>query len=836
MYSLFVDTHNVVAILEKSDAAEGFEQIIDFLSRSYIHYALTVNLHIYISCIKQFWNTASVKRSNDVTRLQALVDRKNIVISEAMGYEKPSTKLTFYKAFFSSQWKFLTHTLLQSLSSKRTSRNEFSTAMASAIICLSKGQKFNFSKYIFDSLVRNVDSSSKFYMYPRFIQLIIQNQVGDLSTHTTRFISLALTQKVFANIRRVGKGFSGVETPLFEGMLAARQLSDEGIAKDQVQADDDAVQENVAEDVANDAIPLPPSHDIPSPSQEQSLLPQQPQSSPQALPHGAEFPTHFQQILDACFTLTRRVENLEHDKAAQKLEIIKLKARVKRLERTNKGRMSDDLDKDEGIKLVVDQVKDADIAETEGRHAAKQAEKQAEIYHLDLDQPSKVLSMQEDESEVQEVVEVVTTAKLITDDKGKGIMIETPKPMKKKDQIKMDAEYARKLHEEINKDHEEINKDIDWDAAIDHVNQKSKNHLYIKRYQVMKKRPQTEKEELSSKTPAETPKLKDKGKGIMIETLKPMKKKDQIKMDAEYARKLHEEINKDHEEINKDIDWDAAIDHSREEMEEEDQEVIKSINETPAQKAELDEFIKSSVENLVPNPSESEGENGCDVPASFTTFSNILFDADYDFYSVNDQSLSDEDFPKEIYSNPLFDEEIISMRIDPHHFNAESDLIESLLNHDSSIISSSSKIDSIFDEFVGELTLLKSIPSVIDETDCYPEEETHFTKRLLYDNSFPRPQEEFVSENSDAKIESFSPSYIPIKDSGSLMEEIDLSFTPDDPMPPGIEEDDYDSERDILILKELLDNYSLSLPKNESFHFDIPSSARPPAKPPDGNT
>nr|GFC48590.1 hypothetical protein [Tanacetum cinerariifolium] len=64
----FADTHNVVAILEKSDAAEGFEQIIDFISGSYIHYALTVSPHIYISCIKQFWNSVSVKRSGDVTR------------------------------------------------------------------------------------------------------------------------------------------------------------------------------------------------------------------------------------------------------------------------------------------------------------------------------------------------------------------------------------------------------------------------------------------------------------------------------------------------------------------------------------------------------------------------------------------------------------------------------------------------------------------------------------------------------------------------------------------------------------------------------------------------
>nr|GEX86669.1 hypothetical protein [Tanacetum cinerariifolium] len=253
---------------------------------------------------------------------------------------------------------------------------------------------------------------------------------------------------------------------------------------------------------------------------------------------------------------------------------------------------------------------------------------------------------------------------------------------------------------------------------------------------------------------------------------------------------------------------------------------------------ESDEFIKSSVENLIPNPSESEGEYECDVPAcdNFTTCSNILFDANYDFSSSDDQSFYDEDIPKKIYSNPLFDEEIGYIKIDPHHFNVESGLIESLLNHDSPIISSSSKIDSLFDEFADELTLLKLIPSKINETDCDPEEETRLIKRLLYDNSSSRSPKEFISENSDTAIESFSPSPIPIKDSDSLMEEIDLSFTPDDPMPPGIEEDDYDSERDILIPEELLSNNSLSLPENESFHFDIPLSFRPPAKPPDGNS
>nr|GEW65427.1 hypothetical protein [Tanacetum cinerariifolium] len=248
---------------------------------------------------------------------------------------------------------------------------------------------------------------------------------------------------------------------------------------------------------------------------------------------------------------------------------------------------------------------------------------------------------------------------------------------------------------------------------------------------------------------------------------------------------------------------------------------------------ESDEFIKSCVENLVPNPSESEGENGCDVPACFTTFLNVLFDAEYEFDSSDDQSCFDEDFLEEIFLNPLFEEEIISTKINPHHFDAESDLIESLLNHDSSIIPSSSKISSLLDEFADELTLPKSIPPRIDKTDCHPENEIRLTKRLLYDNSSSRPPEEFVSENSNAEIESFSPSPIPNEDNDSHMEEIDLSFTPNDLIPPSIEEDDYDFERDILIREELFENYSLSLLENESIHFDIPSFSHPPAKPPD---
>nr|GEV63287.1 hypothetical protein [Tanacetum cinerariifolium] len=163
-------------------------------------------------------------------------------------------------------------------------------------------------------------------------------------------------------------------------------------------------------------------------------------------------------------------------------------------------------------------------------------------------------------------------------------------------------------------------------------------------------------------------------------------------------------------------------------------------------------------------------------------------------------SCSDEDVLEKIVSKPLCEEEII--------------LMESLRTHDSSLLVPS-KIDSLLDEFAGELTLLKWIPPGIDETDCDFEEDIRLIEKLLYDNFSPRPPEEFVYANSYAKIKSFSPSPILVKDSDSLMEEIDLFYTPDYLMPLGIVDKDYDSERDILIPKGLPSNNSLSFAKKE---------------------
>nr|GEX05973.1 ribonuclease H-like domain, reverse transcriptase, RNA-dependent DNA polymerase [Tanacetum cinerariifolium] len=500
-----------------------------------------------------------VKMMNNVTRLQALFDKKKVIISEAtirdalrlndvegidclpnkeiftelarMGYEKPSTKLTFYKAFFSSR-------------------------------------NFNFSKYIFDILVRNVNSSTKFYMYLRFLQLMIKAQGGDLSSYTTKYSSPALTQKVFANMRRVRKGFSGVDTPLFKGMIVAQQ-ADEGAAEVNV---DDVPAVGVADEgvasVVDDTVPAaidepsipsptpptqppppPPSQDLPSTSQVQPTPPPSPIAQPPSPQHQSQ-PSQDARIsidllynlLETCKTLTKRVENLEHDKIAQALEITKLKQRVKKLERRNKLKVSTLRRlKKVGTAQRVDTSDDTVLDD------GRQAESQAQIYQINLEHANKVLSMQDDKvepSELQEVVEVVTTAKLITEvvtaasatitaaapqltitvapilttapsaarrrngvvirdpkevatpstiihskakskDKGKRILVEEPKPFRKQAQIEQDKACVRELEAELNKN-------IDWDEVIDQVKRKEKEDNAVIRYQALKRKPQTE--------------------------------------------------------------------------------------------------------------------------------------------------------------------------------------------------------------------------------------------------------------------------------------------------------------------------------------------------------
>ncbi|GKC84469.1 hypothetical protein Tco_1140186, partial [Tanacetum coccineum] len=222
----FADTHNLVAFLAKPAKNEGFGQIVDFLNAHTIKYALTVNPTIYTSCIEQFRATAKVKTINGKVQLQALVDGKKIIITEAslrcdlqLNDEEGTDCLPNGTIF------------LRTYKNGTTAWNEFSSTMAFAIICLVTNQKFNFSKYIFESMVKNLDNAGKFLMYPRFVQVFLEKQLEGMQSHKRIYVTPSHTKNIFGNMKRVRKGFSGRDTPLFSTiMVQAQQEQGEGSA------------------------------------------------------------------------------------------------------------------------------------------------------------------------------------------------------------------------------------------------------------------------------------------------------------------------------------------------------------------------------------------------------------------------------------------------------------------------------------------------------------------------------------------------------------------------------------------------------------------------------
>nr|GEU59141.1 hypothetical protein [Tanacetum cinerariifolium] len=378
----FADTHNMITHLTKSYASEGFKQIIDFLNASVINYALTVNPTIYVSCIKQFWSSVLVKKVNEVVRLQAIIDRKKVIITEAIV------------------------------------REALHLVDAESIDCLPNEEIF--AELARMRLVRKVDSSSKFYMYPRFLQLMISAQV----------------------------------------------------------VADDVIVNDVVDVVAHAA--AKPTQPLPTPNTRPPL--------PQDLPS------------------TSQGQEVREEEKVESIWVEKIKeAEI-------------NADKDVILEEVVT-AKDAKVAE-EADVQGRLEESQAQVYHINLEHADKVLSMQDDEpepAELKEVIEVVTTAKLMTEvvttatttitattitatpiaaatitaaprrrkgDKGKGIMVEEPKPLKKQAQIEQDEAYARELEVELNKN-------INWDDVIEQVKRKEKKDNAVLRYQALKRKPQT---------------------------------------------------------------------------------------------------------------------------------------------------------------------------------------------------------------------------------------------------------------------------------------------------------------------------------------------------------
>ncbi|GJW93351.1 hypothetical protein Tco_0173023 [Tanacetum coccineum] len=250
----FCDYHNMVAILEKTEHNTDFHQIVDFLEASPLRYALLVRPTIYVSHIRQFWSTARIETADGETHIIAKINGKQVTVSESsirrklklkdeegisdlpdtdlfanlsrMGYNiLPNQRFSFQKGQFTHQWKFLIHTIMQCLSPKSTAFNEFSSNIATAIVCLATNRIYNFSKMIFDGMITNIkrQGSKKFLMYPRFLEKLLKmSQFGEIK-HTETYPVPSQTAKVFTTLRVNSPSFSGRNVDLFESMLVPQE-------------------------------------------------------------------------------------------------------------------------------------------------------------------------------------------------------------------------------------------------------------------------------------------------------------------------------------------------------------------------------------------------------------------------------------------------------------------------------------------------------------------------------------------------------------------------------------------------------------------------------------
>nr|GEU80355.1 hypothetical protein [Tanacetum cinerariifolium] len=404
-------------------------------------------------------------------------------------------------------------------------------------------------------------------MYPRFLQLINRKQVGDLSTHTTKYTSPALTQKVFANIRRVGKGFSGVETPLFEGMLEEQEIDEEGDAAEHVEEVNTGDSAEGDDSAAHKEVPTSAAHKkVPTVAEEQSIPsltpPTPPPQPPQDIP-----------------STSQRVETSDDTVMDDE---------------SNQGRMIAKIDQDDAVFLEDDKEKDKDVAD-----AVKDVEKAKKLLLL-LVKPLLL-------AEAQVLTAITATLIAAPVRVAAAPSRKEPKPLKKKQQIEHDEQYARELHAELNKD-------IEWDEAIDDVKLKAKEDPAVKRYQAMKRKPQT----------------KAQARKNMMMYLKNIAgfKLDYFKgMSCDDIRPIFEV------KFNSNV---AFLLNTKKQIEEDENRALQTINETPAERAakmrKLDEEVEDLKRHLQIVPNEDD-----DVYTEATPLAKKVPVVDYEIIEMNNK-------------------------------------------------------------------------------------------------------------------------------------------------------------------------------------------------------
>ncbi|KAI3805371.1 hypothetical protein L1987_27699 [Smallanthus sonchifolius] len=245
----FSPYHNLTAYLSKGKKSEGFNDMTDFLCPSKIYFALITNPTIYIPHMEDFWSTAVYSTEQGISQIEAKVDGKDITILEAtlrkhlklqdegaaisyskdeymrtfvsIGYTGNLTEYTIEKALMGPPWKYLYHTLLQCISQKRSGWHQVSSALTSAFHGMVTNQGFNFAHLIFEGLRYNLQEGAKqqFFMYPRFLQEVFNQELKELSKPVRIYIMLGHKNNIFQSMRTVSKKFSGINVPLLSIML-----------------------------------------------------------------------------------------------------------------------------------------------------------------------------------------------------------------------------------------------------------------------------------------------------------------------------------------------------------------------------------------------------------------------------------------------------------------------------------------------------------------------------------------------------------------------------------------------------------------------------------------
>ncbi|GJS44857.1 hypothetical protein Tco_0594978 [Tanacetum coccineum] len=314
----FADSHNMVAFLSKPAKCEGFEQIVDFLNAHTIKYVLTINPTIYTLCIEQFWAIVKAETVNGKVQLQALVDGKKVIITESTIRRDLQLEDVEGVDYLPNA------TIFEQLALMGT--------MASAIICLATNQKFNFSKYIFESMVKNLENvSGKFLMY-----ICIPTN----PYHTPTIIQPSTLQP--QKKQKPRKLRKDTQIPQSSGPIdivvdeAVNEEIDDSLVRASttafsLEAEQDSGSGPRRQDTMGDTIAQTRSENVSKHSNDPLL------TRGNTLRSG-EDRLKLQELMELCTTLQSRVLALETIKTTQAMEITSSKKRVKKLERRNKSR------------------------------------------------------------------------------------------------------------------------------------------------------------------------------------------------------------------------------------------------------------------------------------------------------------------------------------------------------------------------------------------------------------------------------------------------------------------------------------------------------------------